>query len=257
MLRAAVVHSGPLAPVRNSHSESQCLYRTAYTLLAAKNLLEVVHHGAKEQGDSGKRRTDEPGEDDGFALRLVGRHGPVVRYLPPELRGALLGRPPRPLERLRAARPRTPRRSDRQGFRVRGPGGTSRRREGRRRPDRHRRRDRDPRGDEPLPGGEGEDLRVPRADLPGPPPRAELPGGGQGRPRFRDAEGRHPRGPGPEEGADPRAETRQGAGRVTRPLTYSLSLFRFEVFHMSSSNAEYLLRNHAKAARADARKEAR
>src|SRR2546426_4720727 len=256
MLRAAVVHSGPLAPVRNSHSESQCLYRTAYTLLAAKNLFEVAHHGAKEQGDSGKRRTDEPGEDDRIALRLVGRHGPMVRYLPPELRGALLGRSPRPLERLRAARPRTRRRSDRQGFRVRGAGGTPRRRKGGRRPNRHERRDGDPRGDEPLPGREGEDLRVPRADLPSPPPRADLPGGGQGRPRRGDTEGRRPRGPGPEEGADRGAETRQGAGRVTRPLTYSLSLFRFEVFHMSSSNADSL-RNRAKAARAAARKEAR
>src|SRR2546422_6816927 len=141
MLRAAVVHSGPLAPVRNSHSESQCLYRTAYTLLAAKNLFEVAHHGAKEQGDSGKRRTDEPGEDERFALRLVGRRGPVVRYLPSELRGALLGRSPRPLEGLWAARPRTHRRPDRQGFRVRGPGETPRRREGGCRPDRHRGRD--------------------------------------------------------------------------------------------------------------------
>src|SRR5881409_229271 len=227
MLRAAVVHSGPLAPVRNSHSESQCLYRTAYTLLAAKNLFEVAHHGAKEQGDSGKRRTDEPGEDDRIALRLVGRRGPVVRYLPPELRGALLGRSPRALGRLRAARPRTPRRSDRQGFRVHGPGGNPRRRKGGRRPDRHQGRDRDPRGNEPLPGGEGEELPVPRADVPGPPARAELPGGGQGRPRLRDAERRHPRGPRPEEGADPRAEARQGARRVTRSLTFLFFVSRF------------------------------
>src|SRR5712691_7686094 len=39
------------------------------------------------------------------------------------------------------ARPGTPRRLDRQGFRVRGPGGTARRCEGGCRPDRHRRRD--------------------------------------------------------------------------------------------------------------------
>src|SRR3989454_10297620 len=100
MLRAALVHSGRFEHVRISLSESQCLYRTAYSLLAAKNLFEVAHHGAKEQGDSGKRRTDEPGEDERFALRLVGRRGPVVRYLPSELRGALLGRSPRPLEGL-------------------------------------------------------------------------------------------------------------------------------------------------------------
>src|SRR6058998_3833747 len=52
-----------------------------------------------------------------------------------------LGRSPRPLDRLRPARPRTSRRRDRQGFRVRGPGGTPRRREGGRRPDRHPGRD--------------------------------------------------------------------------------------------------------------------
>src|SRR5256885_1065006 len=59
----------------------------------------------------------------------------------------------------------------------------------------------------------------------GPPPGAELSGGGQGRPRLRDAQGRRPRGPGSEEGADPGAEARQGAGRVTRPLTFPFLFF--------------------------------
>src|SRR5207245_5682873 len=107
----------------------------------------------------------------------------------------------------------------------------------------------DQRGDEPRPEGEREELPVPRADVPGPPPPAELPGGGQGRPRLRDAQGRRPRGPGSEEGADPGAEARQGAGRVTRPLDLSPSLFRFEVFNMSSSNSDSL-RSPARAARA-------
>src|SRR5881396_2168660 len=61
------------------------------------------------------------------------------------------GGPPRPVDRLRPARPPTPGRPDRQGFRVRGPGGTPRRCEGGRRPHRDRGWDRDPRGDEPLP----------------------------------------------------------------------------------------------------------
>src|SRR5947199_2162947 len=165
--------------VPEMHPESQYLYRTAYTLLTAKNPLKMTHHGAEEHGDSGQRGTDEPSEDDRVALRLVGRHGPVVRQLPPELRGPLLGSSPRPVDRLRPARPRTPRRPDRQGFRVRGPGGTPRRA-----------------------------------------------GGGQGRPRLRDAQGRRPRGPGSEEGADPGAEARQGAGRVTRrPLTFPFLFF--------------------------------
>src|SRR5213594_1600950 len=127
--------------VQERHPESKYLYRTAYTLLTAKNPLKVTHHGAEEHGDSGQRGTDEPSEDDRVALRLVGRHGPVVRQLPPELRGPFRGRSPRPVDRLRPARPRTPRRPDRQGFRVRGPGGTPRRGEGGCRPDRHRGRD--------------------------------------------------------------------------------------------------------------------
>src|SRR5438093_5567292 len=80
--------------VQELHPESQYLYRTAYTLLTAKNPLKVTHHGAKEHGDPGQRGTDGPSEDDRVALRLVGRHGPVVRQHTPELRGPLLGRPP-------------------------------------------------------------------------------------------------------------------------------------------------------------------
>src|SRR2546426_5415216 len=120
------------------HSESKYLYRTSYTLLTAKNPLKVTHHGAKEHGDPSQRGTDEPSEDDRVALRLVGRYGPVVRQLPPELRGPLRGRSARPVDRLRPARPRTPRRPDRQWFRVRGPGGTPRRGEGGCRPYRDR-----------------------------------------------------------------------------------------------------------------------
>src|SRR2546427_10677569 len=86
--------------VPEMHPESKYLYRTAYTLLTAKNPLKVTHHGAEEHGDSGQRGTDEPSEDDRVALRLVGRHGPMVRQLPPELRGPLRGRPPRPPDPL-------------------------------------------------------------------------------------------------------------------------------------------------------------
>src|SRR5438093_10647995 len=91
--------------VQEMHPESKCLYRTAYTLFTAKNPLKVTHHGAEEHGDSGQRGTDGPGDDDRVALRLVGRHGPVVRQLPPELRGTLVGRSPRPVHRLRPACP--------------------------------------------------------------------------------------------------------------------------------------------------------
>src|SRR2546427_13043324 len=85
--------------VQEMHPESQYLYRTAYTLLTAENPLKVTHHGAEEHGDSGQRGTDEPSEDDRVALRLVGRHGPVVRQLPQEFLGSIVGRSPHPADR--------------------------------------------------------------------------------------------------------------------------------------------------------------
>src|SRR5437667_9289212 len=126
----------------------------------------------------------------------------MVRQLPPELRGPVLGRLPRPSDWARRGGARAPRRLDRQGIRIRRAGRTARRGEGGRRPDRHLRRHRGPGGVEAIPRGGREGLLLLRADVPGPPARPELPGGGQGRPCLRDAEGRNPRGPDPEEGAD-------------------------------------------------------
>src|SRR2546430_17739690 len=94
--------------VQEMHPESQYLYRTAYTLLTAKNPLKVTHHGAKEHGDSGQRGTDEPSEDDPVPLRLARRPRSAVRQPPPQLPAPPRRSPPRPLDPLRPAPPPTP-----------------------------------------------------------------------------------------------------------------------------------------------------
>src|SRR6266508_1287945 len=105
------------------------------------------------------------------------------------------------------------------GLRVRRARGDAGRREGRRRPDRGAARNRDPRGDGPLPGGEGQGVLLPGAQLPSASPVPLVPRGDQDGPRGGDAEGRRLGSPRPEEGADPGFETRQGAGRVN-PLPF-------------------------------------
>src|SRR6266487_326234 len=159
-------------------------------------------------------------------------------------RRALLG-PSRPLGRIRAPSAAAARGPDRRRRRVRRARGDSGRREGGHRPERHAARDRDPREDGTLAGGEGQGVLLPGAQLPSAWPVPLVPGGSQGRARGRDAGRRRLGGPRPEEGADPAIKARQGAGGLIRPLSLSFACFRRERRSMSSSNPDSLRRRTA------------